>query len=83
MELRCDSKLHGILRDGDVLEVKCGSSLCGHGPGVVILHRFNLHTGVVETLKYKDPGGAETSPEQERSKTSNGHSNQRTAVRSA
>lgn len=78
MELRCGSKLHGILRDGDVLEVKCDSVFCGYEKGNVVLHRFNLHTGGVETLKFKDPGGG---PEKER--IERGNRNQRAAVRSA
>jgi hypothetical protein len=56
MELRCDSKLHGIMREGDVLEVKCRSTFCGYKAGIVILHRFNLHTGEMTTARYKDPG---------------------------
>lgn len=54
-ELRCDHKLHGILKN-KVLEVKCGSSLCGAGPGVTVLHRFNAESGaLLETMKFKDP----------------------------
>lgn len=76
-ELRCDSKLHGILRDGAILEVKCGSRLCGHKPGVVVLHRFNARTGkLIETRKYKDPGV------KERSKA-HGSGNQHAALRTA
>ncbi len=56
MELRCSAKLHGIIRDGEVLEVKCDSRFCGHKPGVVVLHRFDSHTGqLVETLRFKEP----------------------------
>ena len=55
-DLRCEHKLHGrVLQDGRV-EVKCSSSFCGAEPGVVVLHRFDLHTRDVETLKVKDPG---------------------------
>lgn len=54
-ELRCESKMHGILiRDG-VLEVKCNSGFCGSKPGVVVLHRFSMDNGeLVETVKFKD-----------------------------
>jgi|GEM_PF-3398392 len=54
-ELRCRTKLHGVLTDG-VLEVKCASRFCGHGPGVVVLHRFDADTGeLVNTVQFKDP----------------------------
>jgi hypothetical protein len=54
MEMRCDHKLHGVVEDG-VIEVKCGSSLCGKRPGVVVIHRFNALTGeLVGTKLYKD-----------------------------
>lgn len=54
MELRCEHKLHGVARDG-VIEVKCKSALCGHKPGVVVIHRFNPVTGeLLETKRYKD-----------------------------
>lgn len=55
MELRCRSKLHGVL-DDEIIEVKCGSKWCGAGPGRVVLHRFNRSTGeLVETKLFKDP----------------------------
>lgn len=55
MELRCDHKMHGILTDTGLLEVKCNSAFCGSRPGVVVLHRFDVESGVlVETKKYKD-----------------------------
>lgn len=54
-EIRCDFKLHGILISDGVLEVKCSSALCGKKPGVVVLHRFDVHTGnLIETKKFKD-----------------------------
>lgn len=54
MQMRCPHKLHGIV-DGDVIEVKCGSSLCGSKPGVVVIHKFNSKTGeLVDTQRYKD-----------------------------
>jgi hypothetical protein len=56
VELRCDWKKHGELLDGDIIEVRCGSQLCGKQKGVVVLHRFNLHTGeLIETKRYRDP----------------------------
>jgi hypothetical protein len=55
VELRCPSKLHGVVSD-DLIEVKCGSTFCGAGKGVTVLHRFNPSTGdLVETLRFKDP----------------------------
>ena len=55
-ELRCDNGiLFGVL-DGDFLEVKCRSSYCGHGPGAVAIHRFDLATGVLlYTSRFIDP----------------------------
>lgn len=53
VELRCKT-LHGIV-EGDVLEVKCSSRVCGAGPGRVVLHRFNVKTGQYSTHQYKTP----------------------------
>jgi hypothetical protein len=56
MDLRCENKiLHGIL-EGGTLEVKCRSSRCGARSGVVVIHRFDVVSGVLlETKVYKDP----------------------------
>ncbi|QPX62566.1 hypothetical protein SEA_WOLLYPOG_13 [Arthrobacter phage Wollypog] len=55
-ELRCPNEiLFGVLDDG-VIEVKCRSSRCGARAGVVILHRFDTHTGrLLGTRSFKDP----------------------------
>jgi hypothetical protein len=55
-ELRCPNrKLFGIIDDG-VIEVKCNSNRCGARSGVVILHRFDIHTGnFLETKVFLDP----------------------------
>lgn len=54
MELRCRNKLHGVVNDG-LLEFKCGSSFCGAGTGVVVIHQFDPITGaLVNTKRYKD-----------------------------
>jgi hypothetical protein len=56
VELRCDSKLHGIVVDTGVVEVKCDSRFCGAQPGVTVLHRFDVVTGeLVGTVKFKSP----------------------------
>lgn len=55
MELRCSHKLHGRLLDDGRVEVKCRSAFCGAKPGVVVLHRFDLRTGAVETKRFKEP----------------------------
>ena len=54
--LRCENSiLFGVL-DGNVLEVKCKSSRCGAGKGVVVLHQFALPSGeLIATRKYKNP----------------------------
>lgn len=55
MDLRCHFKLHGIVIEPGVFEVKCNSHLCGAGRGVVILHRFDLGTGqLIKTLVFHD-----------------------------
>jgi hypothetical protein len=76
MDLRCDAKLHGKVQ-GDYVEVSCDSRYCGWRPGVVVLHRFNLHTGLMTTRKFKNPQAV-----QERSKQDADLSDI-TAVRSA
>ena len=54
-ELRCDTKLHGVLHDG-ILEIKCRSNRCGAGPDVVVLHQFNILTGeLIKTLTFREP----------------------------
>jgi hypothetical protein len=55
MELRCDSKLHGIVVD-QAIEIKCNSQFCGAAPGVTVLHRFDPDTGqLLSTNQYKTP----------------------------
>lgn len=58
-ELRCKGNiLHGLIvsqyADG-VIEVRCRSKFCGKEPGVIVLHRFDLSTGEIETRRYSDP----------------------------
>ena len=55
VELRCGKRLHGVLTDDGVLEVACRSALCGHEPGVVVIHQFDVETGdYIGTRKYRD-----------------------------
>lgn len=54
-ELRCDGTLHGVMLDDHTLEVKCTRRKCGVQPGIIVLHRFNLASGEVSTVRYKDP----------------------------
>lgn len=55
-EIRCPSRLHGRIVNGQ-FEVKCASKKCkGAQSGVVVLHYFNLLTGELEnTKKFRDP----------------------------
>jgi hypothetical protein len=54
-ELRCGSKKFGEVVDGHTVEVKCDSRFCGAKPGVIVLHKFDLSTGLlVETTRFKD-----------------------------
>jgi hypothetical protein len=55
LELRCDSKKHGVLIEPGfgILEVKCDSRFCGARTGAIVLHRFDLTTGeMVDTHRY-------------------------------
>jgi hypothetical protein len=55
IELRCSGTMHGKLGN-HILEVKCGRRGCGAVKGVVVLHTFDLETGLlVGTKKYADP----------------------------
>lgn len=56
-ELRCESKLHGIVVEDGIVEIKCQSKFCGAGKGVVVLHRFRVSDGsIVSTLRLREPG---------------------------
>jgi hypothetical protein len=56
VELRCETKLHGILIEPGIIEVGCSSKFCGAGKGVVVRHRLDLSTGeVISTQRYKQP----------------------------
>lgn len=60
LELRCENILHGILVAPDVIEVKCRSSHCGAGPGVMVLHqiKFDFLAQTVSQLpdrKFRNP----------------------------
>lgn len=62
VELRCEHKiLFGVLySEQGVVEFKCRSARCGARPGAVVIHRFDVHTGVLlKTYKFKDPGKRE------------------------
>jgi len=53
-ELRCSHKMHGILNDSGILDIKCDSAFCGHEPGVVVIHQFSTVTGeLLGTKRYK------------------------------
>lgn len=56
IELRCSNKLHAIVADDGVIEVRCRSVFCGYTAGTVVLHRFDVHTGQCTTQRFKDPG---------------------------
>ncbi len=54
VEVRCPSKMHGILVEPDTWEVRCKSDFCQAGPEVVVFHRFNTKTGqLIETLRFR------------------------------
>lgn len=65
IELRCDKRLHGVLTDDGVLEISCRSALCGHRNGAVVIHRFDVESGVfLGTRVYKDPASLINGKEQ-------------------
>ena len=59
MQLRCaNGILFGVVLPEGHLEVKCRSRRCGHQPGSVVLHRFDLATGqevAGSPKQYRDP----------------------------
>lgn len=55
-ELRCNSRIIGIVTENGLLEVKCNAKHCGAQKGVVVLHYISLETGELkETRKFRDP----------------------------
>ena len=60
-DLRCNNSILFGFVDDNVLEVKCRSSRCGAGKGVVVLHRFDIATGrLLSTNRYKNPATRRT-----------------------
>lgn len=58
MQLRCESKLHGVLVDG-LVEIKCSSRFCGSDGDTAVLHYFDPLTGeLVKTKRFKEPATA-------------------------
>jgi hypothetical protein len=56
MDLRCPSRIQGIITDTGLLEIKCSAKHCGAVSGIVVLHYFDLATGeMVDTKKYNNP----------------------------
>lgn len=55
MDLRCPNGIKfGELNDG-LVEVKCRSSRCGAGAGVLVIHQFDPINGeLVATKRYRD-----------------------------
>lgn len=50
-ELRCPSRIQGIITSSGLLEIKCRSKACGARRGVVVLHYFNLLGGELTPVK--------------------------------
>lgn len=58
VELRCANgiKFGELFPDREVVEVKCRSARCGAGPGVIVIHSFDLITGrMVGTETFREP----------------------------
>lgn len=57
VELRCEKRLHGVLTDDGQVEIACRSALCGHEPGVLVIHKWDALTGEFKgTTMYRDAG---------------------------
>lgn len=55
MELRCPSRMHGVVQDGR-MEVVCHSKHCGNEAGVTVFHYFDLLSGtLIETKRFRTP----------------------------
>lgn len=55
-ELRCESRLHAVLTDNGLIEIKCRYDKCGASADTTVLHYFDPITGnLVETKKFRDP----------------------------
>lgn len=57
-ELRCEGpRLHGVVDlENNTIEVKCDRRKCGHEPGTVVLHTFDLASGLLVTTSiFNDP----------------------------
>lgn len=58
IELRCDNgiKFGELFEERAVVEFRCRSSRCGHEPGVIVLHEFDVETGkLLGTDLYREP----------------------------
>lgn len=54
-ELRCNTKLFGILKNG-LIEIKCTSRFCGADKFTLVFHYFDPETfALVETKKFRNP----------------------------
>lgn len=72
MDLRCEFIKHGELVEPGIVEFKCRSNKCGHGPGIIVIHRFDTITGdLLETKKYRDPEGVKDGSSQHRAAVRN------------
>lgn len=61
MDLRCPNGIKFAELNDGLIEVKCRSSRCGAGTGVVVLHQFDAVTGMlVNTRRFRDPGSKAT-----------------------
>jgi hypothetical protein len=64
MDLRCEAgkKFGELFPDDEIIEVKCDRPACGAGPGIIVLHGFDVQTGkLLGTERFAEPpriGGA-------------------------
>lgn len=58
MEIVCENgiKFAELVPETGILEVKCRSRRCGAGNGVVVIHQFDIHSGlIVGTRTFRNP----------------------------
>ncbi len=56
-EIRCPKGvMFGILRGARTIAFKCHNRRCGAGPGVVVLHTFDINTSeLLRTDRFREP----------------------------
>lgn len=68
MDLRCPNGIKFAEMNDGLIEVKCRSTRCGAGAGVVVLHQFDALTGeLVRTNRFREVAGSKATRQDRRS----------------